>query len=51
MTIHPENIYSDKLHNFVKYKSGRLDNYNMPYDTRSIMHYGSKVSMTSYLMD
>ncbi|XP_038072979.1 blastula protease 10-like [Patiria miniata] len=41
VTIHAENIYEDKKHNFVKYDILRLDNHDLPYDVRSIMHYGS----------
>jgi len=36
------NIPTDKRHNFKKYSSKIINHYNLPYDYRSLMHYGGK---------
>jgi len=37
-----EHIPTDKRHNFKKYTTEMINHYNLPYDYRSIMHYGGK---------
>jgi len=36
------NIGSSKRHNFNKYSSDKIDHFNLPYDYKSIMHYGAR---------
>lgn len=36
------NIPKDKRHNFNKYNTNMVKHYDIPYDYRSIMHYGGK---------
>ncbi|EDO34721.1 predicted protein [Nematostella vectensis] len=39
ITIHWDNIQSDKQFNFQKYEHGKVDTLGAPYDYGSIMHY------------
>ncbi|XP_069182918.1 blastula protease 10-like [Procambarus clarkii] len=40
VTVVPENIVPDLMHNFEYYLSSDINNYNITYDYSSVMHYG-----------
>ena len=44
VTIHYENIVKEMEFNFKKHSEKELTTNNIPYETASIMHYGSHVS-------
>ena len=45
VTVVIENIIPYKLFNFQKYNDRIINNYGVPYDYKSIMHYGQYVSI------
>ena len=44
VTIMTQNIIPQTLFNFQQYSTGVINTYNVPYDYRSVMHYGQYVS-------
>lgn len=43
VTIQTQNIPSNLLYNFNRYPLRTVNNYDVPYDYESIMHYSEKV--------
>ena len=50
VTIHYENIVKEMEFNFKKHSEKELTTNNIPYETASIMHYGSHVSKSMFIM-
>ena len=49
VTIHLDNVKPASRFNFNKYPSDYINVYDVPYDYRSIMHYGQKVGYSTRL--
>ena len=47
VTIMTQNIQPHTLFNFQQYSTGVINTYDVPYDYRSVMHYGQYVSYLS----
>lgn len=44
VSIQTQNIQSGVAYNFMKYPSTQVNNYGVPYDYTSVMHYSQNVS-------
>ena len=50
VTIMSRNIAPHLLYNFQRYTWRTIENYNVPYDYYSIMHYGKTVSVLDFVV-
>ena len=42
--INTGNIQNGRAYNFMRYTQNQVNNYNVPYDYTSVMHYSANVS-------